>query len=584
MARSLTSATTLDQLEKEAEAWLQDIKTSEEKGRARLRRAWPGAPAEPGLHDIKRALAREYGINDWNALNQFISQSPPEREHFEQTAEFLDHTCPDWRMGGGPFPVMHIHTAERILQAHPEIATENLFTRVVCGDLEGVERILRGRPAAAIDEGGPKQWPPLLYLCSARLGAPAFHQNSVAIARLLLDHGADPNSYYFGGSATIHYTALTTVVAQGEENLPLHPQAQALAALLLERGAEPYDMQVMYNAHFHGDMQWILELMYEHSIRRGRAADWEDPNWRMLDMGGYGSGARYLLTVALNHNNVALAEWILSHGASPNPPPAPGTKWWKAPQRSLYEEAVLYGLTDMAKLLARYGAKPLQQPLTGEDAFFAACFRLDHKAAKTLLQGNPEYLRSPAVMHAAAKRDRVDVVKLLLDPGMSADIADPRQGNQTPLHVAAYAGSARVARLLVERGAQIDPVDQVHDGTPLWFAVWGRRQNIIDVLSPLSHDLWALAATGSVQRMREVLKSGPNMARMSSETTPLFWLPDDETQALEVVELLLAHGADPGFRREWDSMTAADVARERRLLKAARRISEAAGTESTFAD
>src|SRR5688572_5370118 len=117
-----------------------------------------------------------------------------------------------------------------------------------------------------------------------------------------------------GGS---RYTPFVGVVGEGEENRPAHPHRDALARLLLERGAEPYDIQVIYNTGFHGRVLWLLELMYEHSVRLGRRADWDDPDWSMIAMGGYGSGARWMLTVAMRSNDLTLARWILSHGASP---------------------------------------------------------------------------------------------------------------------------------------------------------------------------------------------------------------------------------------------------------------------------
>ncbi|MGI8784298.1 MAG: ankyrin repeat domain-containing protein [Acidobacteriota bacterium] len=168
-------------------------------------------------------------------------------------------------------------------------------------------------------------------------------------------------------------------------------------------------------------------------------------------------------------------------------------------------------------------------------------------------------------MMVAARRDRADVVALLLDLGMSPDIDDAQQGGQRPLHVAAYSGSARVAALLIERGAEIDPVDSIHGGTPLWFAMWGQRPRTIDLLSCFSRDVWALAFTANVERLREVLKAEPRLATLGGfETPPLMWLPDDEALAIEIVELFLSHGADPTIRN-MQGMTAADLASKRGL-------------------
>ena len=76
-----------------------------------------------------------------------------------------------------------------------------------------------------------------------------------------------------------------------------------------------------HNIHFNGTVLWFLELIHEHALRTDRAADWADPEWQMLNAGGYGTGARWFLDVAVEHNDVQLAEWCLSHGANPNSAP-----------------------------------------------------------------------------------------------------------------------------------------------------------------------------------------------------------------------------------------------------------------------
>jgi ankyrin repeat protein len=473
------------------------------------------------------------------------------------------------------------------LSRYPEIAHDSLYTAIVCGDLKEVERIVAQNPQAAPEkrsvtgrsrsggggsgdlfkDNGPKDWEPLLFLCFTRLPLPAANDNAVAIARALLDRGADPNAYFMAGDS--RYTPLVGAIGEGEEDRPPHPQRDPLVRLLLERGAEPYDIQVIYDIHFHGDVLWFLKLMYEYSVKAGRKADWDDPNWSMLDMGGYGDGARWHLDIAIAKNDLELAEWVLAHGANPNAAHARDSRFL---QRSPYEEALRHGLTEMAELLVRYGATPSSVVLEGEEAFAEACFRLDHAEAHSRLAKHPEYLRSTVVMFAAAKRDRADVVAFLLDLGVSPDVEG--WNKQRTLHVAAYDDALRVATLLIERGAEIDPVDAMHDATPLWWAMWGQRQRTIDLLSRYSQDVWALAFTGNVARLREVLRAEPRLATLVGETTPLMWLPDDEARAKEIVELFLANGADPSIRNN-EGQTAADRAEKRAMFDIAELLTDA---------
>ena len=113
---------------------------------------------------------------------------------------------------------------------------------------------------------------------------------------MLLDRGADPNAFYKAGDA--NYTALVGVAGEGEQDSPRQPYAAELFQLLLERGARPFDIQVLYNTHFSGDLIWWLELVYRHTVALGQTQAWDDPNWSMLGMGGYGPGAYFILNCA----------------------------------------------------------------------------------------------------------------------------------------------------------------------------------------------------------------------------------------------------------------------------------------------
>ena len=64
MRRKLTSATTLDNLRREARRWLKALCENESKARQRFERAYPKHTGAPVLRDVQHALAREHGFEN----------------------------------------------------------------------------------------------------------------------------------------------------------------------------------------------------------------------------------------------------------------------------------------------------------------------------------------------------------------------------------------------------------------------------------------------------------------------------------------------------------------------------------------
>ena len=118
----------------------------------------------------------------------------------------------------------------------------------------------------------------------------------------------------------------------------------------------------------------------------------------MLNAGGYGTGARWFLDAAVEHDDAQLAEWCLSHGANPNSAPGPQRR---NRQRSLYDEAMFRGHVVVAELLVRYGATRSSMVLSPMQRLIAACLRGDQAAIRDAIATHPEFLTSHEALFAA---------------------------------------------------------------------------------------------------------------------------------------------------------------------------------------
>ena len=241
---------------------------------------------------------------------------------------------------------------------------------------------------------------------------------------------------------------------------------------------------------------------------------------------------------------------------------------------SLYRYAVLEGRDDITDLLHRHGASP-DEIRDDDEAFVAACVRMDREAVAAMARAHPGYLRTPHFLFAASERNRADVVSLLLDLGTPVNIQDGQQ--RTALHAAAGHGAHDAAKVLLARGADANLREAQYRATPLGYAGHYDDRAMIDLLTSYSRDVRALAAQGSVGRLREVLAAETQRARdVEADGRTLLWfIPDDEPSALEVVEVLLACGVDPAARAK-DGSTAAESARSLGLDRVAARLERAA--------
>jgi len=536
MTRSISPHSRVDFLKKEAKQWLKALKAGESAALARLRAALPEHDESVTLRTVQLALAREHGFAGWQALSDALGASPRERELREAAADMLR---------GAIYPGGDRAAAPRLHERYPEVVKLDLFCAVAAGNLEEVERRLAADPSAASRAGGPLAWPPLLYL--AYLRWPGGAQRSVEVARALLDRGADPNASWNDGWDN-PFKVLTGVIGLGEGVQPPHERADELAEVLIERGADPFDTQALYDSSIVGDDTHWLEVLWAHCERRGTT-----DKWSAAPAEGRASQLDLMLSIAVWYDQRRRAQWLLAHGADPNARHA-------YTKRLMREDALARGHEAMAELLTRRGAAEV--PLAPKTAFLVACRKLDYAEVRRLAAAHPECLRDAEAILYAAHLNRYELVELLLDLGTDVDVED--SNGIRALGAATRSGALEVMRLLLDRGADVDRPGKHYDG-PLGAAAFFGQRAAAELLAPRSRDVHNLVFLGMRDRLRELFAVEPalaNLPHFRSGHTPLYMLPANEPQALEIARFLIEHGADPSVRDK-DGDTAADAARKR---------------------
>ena len=373
--------------------------------------------------------------------------------------------------------------ADAILARHPEIATQSVHAAAVLGDEATLRDFIDADRKSATAKAGPGDHDPLTRLCfSAYFAADrSSSERFVRCARLLLDAGADATTGFWNAD---HGPA-------GQFECVLYAAAGVvhdpeMTRLLLERGADPNDDEVVYHSPETLDSR-AMKLIVETgritadnlSMMLARKFDWHDLE-----------GVKWLLDHRANPNHegrfpgnalhkaldcgipLPFFETLLDHGADPARPGRDGP--------NVFTAAALMARRDVLELLTRRG---FAIPSTGDDAFLIACARADEATARRLLAADAGLVariqsRAPTLLIDFAGAENPDAVRLLLDLGFDVNVAraePPWRVGETALHAAAWRGRASTARLLIDRGARLEA--QIHSGhTPLDMVLLGITQ------------------------------------------------------------------------------------------------------------
>ncbi len=390
----------------------------------------------------------------------------------DECSAFLEHACLTYGSNDGPECVQ---SARDMLGGDPRLARQNVWAAACVGDVQALSGFLDSDSDLANRKGGPFNWEPLLYTSYSRLNIPDC--STLDAAKLLLDRGADPNAHYMWGGQ-YKFTALTGAFGEGERGprcQPPHQDCEALARLLLEAGADPNDSQALYNTMFTPGHR-CLELLLKFGLGQNAKCNWL--------VGCKPSGLRpntqgtlqYQLMWAIRKCHTLRARLLLESGADATEPDESNSPW---------KSAVLAGHMEIIDDLLRHGAKA--EPLSKVEEFVAACMAGNRELANQLIADQPSLPQDamktmPELLHNAASTNRTLAVRCLIEMGW--DLNAKVNGNSA-LHQAGWSGHLDSVKLLVESGANPNMNDDAHNATPAEWAAFAGQREVILFLSSL---------------------------------------------------------------------------------------------------
>lgn len=287
------NADQLAHLRRKAKALKKSYELGDTDARAMVEGILPDAKTAPPKHaDFLHVIARSQGFRTWPEMKAAVQ------------SQGLDRASQQTRLRMALFNGQHDYAAQ-LLTDTPDLAAGQFGLLCALFDRQGVASMLAQDPGHATRMLAPRR--PILHLAfSKHLQAdPSLDRDMLAIAQMLIEHGADVNDSFMFEGSTDPLPALYGALGHAG-NMPL-------ARWLLERGANPNDNESLYHATELGHADGVA-LLLEHGAR----PDGTNAMLRAMDFNAHemvqmmvGSGA----SVTLPNSVAPNATPLLHHAA-----------------------------------------------------------------------------------------------------------------------------------------------------------------------------------------------------------------------------------------------------------------------------
>jgi ankyrin repeat protein len=443
--KTLPASPDLSHPKKQAKHLLRDLRAGEAQALKRFAQTLPAArnigiatPAARAfkLHDAQSVIAREHGFASWTELKRYV-----EWKRSDRAARLTGWLT--WAFEGN---ARELGLAVRMLGEEADLFAGDPWFACVTGDEARLRDHVARTPDFVARTGGPLSMLPLVAVTHSRLILkPGFEAPLLACARLLLAHGADVNASW----TDTRWPDSPLPVLYGAAGRTHH---DGMTGLLLQAGANPDDNESLYHSVESRDPA-CTKLLLDAGARVlgtnaiGRALDYDKLELLnlLLRHGGDAREQPWIHHAILRGRSLDHVRALIEAGADLRATNGEGV--------SLYRWAQMHGRVDVVRLLHEYG---VDEPLSEEEEFVAACTRGDEAAARAILQRTADIfprltnLQLQAMPQLAAVGE-IGAVRTMLSLGWPREIKT--QWDATALNLAVFQGDAAMAALLLDAGA-----------------------------------------------------------------------------------------------------------------------------------